>query len=221
MAGLLTLSTELLMQIYCACDTVDDALHLSATNRRLQAIWLEHSNQVIEGILKPSIPAYEAAVDLAFTESRLQSSMRVSPSLYHSLPTLLRNVDLCKSACVAYSKFYEHDPLLAETYYFLRRMGLGLQYHQFRDDLYAELRAMSREPLARASKMCRWLLLKADLSEQIRQGVEDEDFDPIRDAMKETESAWDYADYIVSNGALYDLEGGTNNLPLTIQGYNI
>lgn len=80
---------------------------------------------------------------------------------------------------------------------------------------------MSREPLERASKLSHWLLLKADLNEQKRQGVEDEDYDPVRDVMKETETAWDYADYVVSNGALYDLNHGMTNLPLAIQNLNM
>lgn len=221
MAGLLTLSTELLVHIYCASDTISDALHLSATNRRLQAVWVKHSNQVIRGILKPSIPAYEAAIDLALTEAKLQSSISEPLSIRHCLPILIRNVDLCSSACLAYTQSCKDDPSPAGSYYFLRRVGLGFQHHQVRDNLLLEVRAMPRESIAHASKMSYWLLLEADLTEQIRQGVEDQDYDSVRDAMKETETAWDYADYVVSNGAMGDFFRGTNNLPLTIQGYTI
>ena len=61
--------------------------------------------------------------------------------------------------------------------------------------------------------MGRWLLLHASLAEQKRQGVEDEDYDDIRDLYKETESKWDYAVYCISNGAIGDIDHGFNNLP--------
>lgn len=221
MSSLLSLSTELLIQVLAASDTIPDALRLSATNRRLRDIWLEHSTQVIEAILSKSIPAYEDAVSLAATETRLQSSMDHEPSLLQCLPTLLRNADLCASACLAYSAFREDAPSPPTSYYYLRRVGLGYEYHQIRDDLYAELRATSREALVTHADMSHWLLLKASLAEQIRQGVEEEGYNPDYDCYKDTESKWDYADYCLSSGAICDIDRGLNNLPIAIQGYDI
>lgn len=221
MPGLLSLSAELLVQIFAAGDAICDTLHLSATNRHLRDIWLEHSDVIIDGVLKPSIPGYKAATNLAVTESMLKSSMDHAPPLRRCLSSLLRNANLCNSACSTYSKSCEDDPSLAESYYFLRRVGLGFRYRQFRDELYSEVQAMPREPLARASRMSYWLLREADVAEQIRQGVKNQDYDSVWNAMRDTETAWDYADYVVFNGAISDLDRGTNNLPLTIQGYNL
>ena len=67
----------------------------------------------------------------------------------------------------------------------------------------------------------RFLLLNAGLAEQIIQGVEPEDYDKIRDVYRETARKWDYAHYCISNGAICDIDRGTNNLPTTIQGYDI
>jgi hypothetical protein len=69
--------------------------------------------------------------------------------------------------------------------------------------------------------MGRFLLLKSSTAEQIRQGVELEDYDEIRDVYRETESKWDYLHYCISNGAICDIDRGTNYFPTTIQGYDI
>ena len=221
MSFLLTLSTELLIQVFAASDTKSVALRISVTNRRLHDIWLQHSTQITETILRASIPAYEKALDLAITETQLQSSSDKKPLLRDYLPTLLRNADLCASACLAFAAIRDDDPSPSASYYFLRRVGLGYEYPQIRDDLYAELRAMSRPALSRPAHMIHWLLLDASLAEQIRQGIEDEDYDEVRDKYKETETKWDYAMYCISNGAIGDIDFGCNNLPRTIQGYDI
>ena len=221
MSVLLTLSTELVIQVYAASDNIPDALRLSAANRRLHNIWLEHSTQITEAILKASIPAYEKGLDLAITETQLQSSSDEKPSLREYLPTLLQNADLCASACLAFSAFCENAPSPPTSYYFLRRVGLGYDYHQIRDTLYAELRATSREALMTHSDLSRFLLLEADVEEQIRQGILPEDYDEIRDLYRDIESKWDYLDYCICSGAICDIDRGTNNLTTTIQGYDI
>ena len=221
MSALFKLSTEILIQVSASSDTIPDALRLSATNSHLQNIWSAHATQIAETILRTSIPTYEKALDLAITETKLQSSVDGKPSLREYLPTLLRNADLCASACLAYSTSRKDAPSPPTSYYFLRRVGLGYEYHQIRDTLYAELKATSREVLMNHAGMGRFLLLNAGLTEQIRQGVEPEDYDEIRDLYRETESKWDYAQYCISNGAICDIDRGTNNLPTTIQGYDI
>jgi hypothetical protein len=60
MVGLLSLSNELLIGIYSVAATLQSAVDISATNKRLCAGWLGHSNQIIAGILT-TIPAYEDA----------------------------------------------------------------------------------------------------------------------------------------------------------------
>jgi hypothetical protein len=69
MSDLLTLPPELLTQIFVESDTFLDALHLSATNRLLNDVYLEHREPIIESILKSGIPAYDEAVELALLDS--------------------------------------------------------------------------------------------------------------------------------------------------------
>lgn len=221
MTDLLTLSTELLIQVFVASGTIFDALRLSAANCRLHDVWLEHSTQIIEAVLKASTLAHREAINLAVTEIQLRFSMHEKPSLPQCLPTLLQNADLCASACSAYSAFCGDDPSPQKSYYFLRRVGLGYEYHQTRDNLYVELRAMSRDALLHPAHMSNWLLVNATLEEQKRQGVHEEDYHPIYDIYKYTESKWDYADYCISNGAIGDIVSGGNNLPTTIRNEDI
>ena len=87
--------------------------------------------------------------------------------------------------------------------------------------MFKELRATSREMLMIHAGMSRFLLLEASIAEQIRQGVLPEDYDDARDVYRDIESKWDYADYCICSGAICDINRGTNNLPATIQGYDI
>lgn len=221
MAALLTLSTEMLIQVFGANDTVLDALHLSATNHRLHDIWQEHSTHIIETILRTAIPAYDKAVDLAITEIQLQSSSADEPSLRECLPTLLRNANLCASACLAYTYLCENAPSPPTSYYFLRRIGLGYEHKQIRNILYTELRAISREMLVTHGNMSRFLLLEANIAERIRQGVLPGDYDTYADLYREIESKWDYLDYCIHVGAIGDIDRGTNYLLTIIQRFEI
>lgn len=220
MSGLLTLSPELLVQVFTASETIRDALRLSATTRHLRAVWLEHSVQIIEGVLKPSIPAYDEAVALTVLETRVQSSPEHDPTLRLCLPALLRNADLCASVCLGHSLAREDKPSPPASYYFLRRLALAFDHHQLRDDFYHEIRGMSRDALSICCNISHWLLGDASLAEQIRQGVEAEDYDHIRDMYNERDNKWDYADHVVYV-AIGDIDFGTNNLPTVIQGYDI
>lgn len=150
MPHLIDLPAELLIQVFAASDAILDALHLSATNRLLHAVWLEHSKPIVESILKPTLPAFDEAVQLAYTEVQLEStesSIDSSPSFRGCLPTLLQNADLCASVCLAYSSGCKDAALPAVSYYFLRRIGLEIIHYQLRDDIYLELRSMSTEEL--------------------------------------------------------------------------
>lgn len=84
MPQLLELPTELFVQVFTASETILDALHLSGTHRLLNAIWLEHSEPFIVGILESFLPAYNEAVQLTVLEIRLElteSSIKSPPSL--------------------------------------------------------------------------------------------------------------------------------------------
>jgi hypothetical protein len=65
MTTLLDLPTELIIQVLTSSPTVWTATCLSSVNKELRTIWLRHTNQILEGIVGPRVPAYEDAVDLA------------------------------------------------------------------------------------------------------------------------------------------------------------
>lgn len=223
MPHLIDLPAELLIQIFAASDAILDALHLSATNRLLNAVWLEHSKPIIESILKPTLPAYDEAVQLAYTEVQLEStesSIDSSPSLRECLPTLLRNADLCASVCLAYSPVCKDATLLAASYYFLRRIGLGFIHYQLRDDIYLELRSMSTEELMHRHNLSDWLDGPCNSwEEKVRQGVREEWQYNEADILGDWETPWDYAEYVLW-GALEDIREGCNHLLIMVEGYD-
>lgn len=218
MSSLLTLSPEILKQIFSASDTVQDALNAATTSQYLRAVWLEHSDLIIEDILKPLIPAYAEAINLAITETRLSLSLEADPPLRNCLGRLLHNVDLCASACTAYAGAHKDDPLPEASFYPMRRIGLGLNHLNFRENLYSELRSATRGKLLLLARLSHWMFNKASFAEQVRQGVESEDYDwRLGDLNNHEDVPWSYADYAVG-AAICDIDLGTNNLLTAIQG---
>lgn len=109
MAALLSLPTELIVCIYANCPTLQSAASLSATNKRLYSIWLDDENHIVEAILSPQIPAYEAAVELAMLEeiwiksnTQLSSTMDKPPIRLY-LKRLLQTVDCASNTATLWN----------------------------------------------------------------------------------------------------------------------
>jgi hypothetical protein len=68
MASLQNLPTELLIELLIACPTIRTLLRLSGVNRRMRAVWLEHSKHIIVANYKQRIPHIEQAIALTMTE---------------------------------------------------------------------------------------------------------------------------------------------------------
>jgi hypothetical protein len=104
MAALLALPNELIMWIYAKCPTVQDAASLSAANKQLYSIWLEKTDHIAEAILRPQIPAYAAAVELAILEeiwidgNTQLSSIVGRPSIHFYFKRLLHIADCASNA---------------------------------------------------------------------------------------------------------------------------
>ena len=64
MATLSSLPNELLVTVLTACPDPRTILRLSSTNRRLQSIWLVHTEAIIKSIIARQSPGYTAAVKL-------------------------------------------------------------------------------------------------------------------------------------------------------------
>ena len=68
MASLQDLPTELLIELLIVCPTTQTLLRLSGVNRRMRAVWLEHSKHIIVANYKQRIPHIEQAIALTMTE---------------------------------------------------------------------------------------------------------------------------------------------------------
>jgi len=150
------LPNERLTGIYSSAPSLQSAVCLPDTGRRLRAVWLEHSNHIIASILTTTIPAHEDALDLAVTEKTRASSgtsdtqCAPSPRPFppHApatvptrlcLPRLLQNAQLTSSAATAWLAHNQtkkrgrilkdlcHPPIEA-SYYMMRKLLLARRH---------------------------------------------------------------------------------------------
>lgn len=172
MANLLSLSNELLIAIYTASPTIQSAALLSTANRRLRAVWIEHSKPIIASILQPQIPDYEDAVDLAILEETWINARPNNPaSLHECLPRLLRNADLASLATTEWAAWLADDLGPSNwrnqvnytsphaSYYIMRKLYLA-RIHPEADllpVLYKTLLAASRDTWTTHEEFSGWL----------------------------------------------------------------
>ncbi|KAM0721442.1 hypothetical protein Q7P37_002366 [Cladosporium fusiforme] len=188
MADLLSLPNEILVRIFSTCST-QPLLHLSGANRRLRAIWLEHSNHIIPAAYS-HIQHFDDAVDYTLTERRLidehQATAPGSPSeLRLSLPHILREADLALEVCERHVKYASNPDLahfvrsrpdqtdqkpvtpasLLPAYYLLRRINLAYRHRELRPQLLSQLHGLPIENFrTKTDAMLKmWMLLPADL----------------------------------------------------------
>lgn len=173
MAGLLlSLPNEILVRILGACST-QALISLSSVNRRLRAIFLEHSNQIIPAA-HSDVPCFEDAINLTLTERRTNNpGQSVEPGsrseLCLSLPHILREADTALEVCQRHMEFAQRSaaaylaaqpptdqaghqqPLtlasLLPAYYLMRRTVLAYRHRELRLKLFSQLRSLSRETL--------------------------------------------------------------------------
>jgi hypothetical protein len=149
MVGLLSLSNELLAQVFSSSDTIQSAATLSEVNKRMNSIWVTHSNQILTNILSTQIVEYNAAKDIAILEeiwikknAELASETSGRPRVRLYLSTLLHNAKLAtqaRKACMLW--LHERNPSYCPThcsfakyhvaYYQMRKIVLVLEYPEF------------------------------------------------------------------------------------------
>lgn len=133
--GLLGLPNELLKDILGACST-RALLSLASSNRRLRAVWFEHSTHIIKAAFG-HVPHFEEAVDLSLAERRMEMSIQGGDldhdtELRLGLQRVLENVNLATFTCVIYNtQLREEDVgrshpirMSQSSYYFDRLMRL-------------------------------------------------------------------------------------------------
>jgi len=143
MVGLLSLSNELLVQVFSSSDTIQSAASLSGATKTLHSLWDEHNNQILTNILSAQTIEYEAAVELAILEEiwakeniQLASSTSFRPPVRLYVAQLLHNAKLATSATVAMKACYEDEypekynpsrpaiPACHVAYYWMRKIVL-------------------------------------------------------------------------------------------------
>jgi hypothetical protein len=87
MTNLLSLPTELIIHIL-SCSTVQTATRLTSANKELHAIWLKHTQPILEGIAR-YIPAYQDVVDLTNLQYSFNEQPEVEPTLATQPPAVL------------------------------------------------------------------------------------------------------------------------------------
>jgi hypothetical protein len=144
MVGLLSLSNELLVQVFSSSDTIQSAAALSRVDKTMQSLWVTHNSQILTNILPSQIIGYKHAKGLAILEeiwfcknAELASETSGRPRVRLYLSTLLHNVKLATSATVVRNAWLEekyprqHDPFRADVaschvaYYRMRKIVLG------------------------------------------------------------------------------------------------
>jgi hypothetical protein len=235
MLELLSLSNELLIHIFAACPSVQTAMQFSSVNKQLRSIWLQHTDQIVKGIIKSTIPAADIAIDFALTETRLRNSLSddEQPPLRLWLPNLMRNAELCASAHAACAAYVDPPNCVRKTpmtfpsspahWYFLRRVLLAFDYPQLRNAVHAELLKASEETREEIFRFHWFLIGYSSMDEAVRQGVprglrllNAEPGDEFEGDMHQ--NAWWYQAEVIGS-ARGDLTIDSDELSLAIQGY--
>jgi hypothetical protein len=114
MVGLLSLSNELLVQVFSSSDTIQSAATLSRVDKTMHSLWVTLNNQILANILPTQIVGYKDAKDLAILEeiwfcknNELASETSPRPRVRLYLSTLLHNVKLATSATATRNAWLE------------------------------------------------------------------------------------------------------------------
>jgi hypothetical protein len=146
MVGLLSLSNELLVQVFSSSDTLQTAATISRVDKTLHSLWTQHNSHILKEILPNQIIGYEEAVELAILEeiwfnknTELASPSKTStrPHIRLYLETLLQNAKRATDATDALKAAREKEKAFLQrefcsdvtsyhiAYYRVRKMVLG------------------------------------------------------------------------------------------------
>jgi hypothetical protein len=201
MVGLLSLSNELLVQVFSSSDTIKSAATLSRVNKTMHSLWATHINPTLTNILPTEIIAYKDAKELAILEeiwfhknAKLASKTSGRPRVYLYLFTLLDNAKLAASATATRYAFLEekhqrrYDTTRADVaschvaYYRMRKIVLGqlLPEAQLQHVLHSTINTFSEEDNLTLAKFNVFLSredirYQSSVIDQARTGAEGEE----------------------------------------------
>lgn len=212
----LSLPHELLLHIYTQVPTLDDAAHLFSVNRRLHSVWLENDTRIANAILRPLIPSYEDAVELAILEETVIDNTQPSSLVKSKVPVrsyirrLLHNASLASGATAAWNRWLASLPTdnlrsgrnyssLHESYYLMRKILLAHNHPEARlhQALYWNLRTASFDILVMHADFNIFLSGHFDANvESERHGI----FKSKEDWTKEEKLGYERGLYVVVEG---------------------
>lgn len=216
MAGLLSLPDELLTEIYilAGLDT-RSVVRLSATNRRLRAIWERDSDYIISRSLELKAPGHQDAIALTIMEARCSMPVsgfhhldteREEPLLRLHVPRLIHNLELASATCSGLLEWqtstYKHQPLthpLPPLYYLMRQFVIAYHYPELRRPLCATLKGLSDGSLKTygrlATYLCRRVPVEAIRAHKIRDleatREPEDDIEPV--SVPPCKKSWEFA----------------------------
>jgi hypothetical protein len=151
MTTLLSLPTEVLINILIAVPNTRTLLRLSKASRRLRSIWLDHTQHIVASAYKKKIPHIEEAIALTLVELRCGEVPSLQGySAYHlCLPRVLRNAGLATSVCDSANRDNKLEKIEWETedkyldmlraYYLIRHTLLAYDHPELRPSVYSAL----------------------------------------------------------------------------------
>jgi len=193
MVGLLSLSNELLIQVFTSCTTIESAMSLSRVDKTLHSIWLKYNGKITRTVLQRQIPEYENAVDLAILEQVwiTRNTQLAAPPFSKVTTQLLHNAKLATSATNARTvrllagggnvpdilKICSPNHTSLHTiYYLMRTIALSYLHPEARLQraLCATLRAYSKEDVGRLDMFCTFLRCgdAGDRRERDKHGID-------------------------------------------------
>jgi hypothetical protein len=217
MAGLLSLSTELLIHVFSSCTTIESAASLSRVDKTLNSVWRKYNNHIATNVLQQQIPEYADAVDLAILEDLwINGNSQLASTPFTKLPVhlygkqLLKIAKLAMSATAASTAYTRGNVLtfapdhisLHAAYYLMRKIALAYLHPeaQLQDGFCKTLRSYSKEDVSRIDMFCLFLTDgNADLPERQTHDIDK----PLSEWTQEDEwgyvtgEPWNYVDRVI------------------------
>lgn len=203
MVTLLSLPTEILIDILAAAPTTRTLLRLSCVNRRMRSIWQEHSQHIIASAYKTKIPHIEEAISLTLVEVRCGEVPRLGEpsSLHFYLPRVLRNAGLATSVCDAANRNNTLEKIEWETedkytdmlraYYLIRHTLLAYDHPELRPSVCSALSACTGKMHAGNAWLRFFLIASASMKLRFSNGL----LEPNTDGWRGPDEDTDYPPY--------------------------
>jgi hypothetical protein len=200
MTTLLSLPTEILMNILIAASNTRTLLRLSDASRRLRSIWLDHTQHIVASAYKKKIPHIEEAIALTLVELRCGEvpSLQDSSAFHLCLPRVLRNAGLATSVCDAASRnntlykidWESEDPYTdkVRAYYLIRHIVLAYDHPELRPSVSSALAACTGKMHDGNMWLDFFLVVKASMKLRFSLGLLERNIDGWREPNEDFEN---------------------------------